>query len=271
VVPSDFNNKNLDGYAEIIFQADVNEKANKGLMNTIDSILEFKETFFSVPFKSKIMYRSTSSFWPRAGSHLLHGASEDYPINDDLAFVAHLPFTSMENLIRRADHGKEIREAGYPRTYSWQSQIVDLARASRQLDKFWSNHSVSTEEPDFLESSFPKVFVDKKLSVTLMSAVKDYKEILQSGDNSVSSESYYDIESISVSTTMNLINQMRLQRDLMISENGLQIRALISENLALQKEIANNKQDIKAIHASFSWKLTRLIREIHKRIKKTKR
>ena len=257
VAPSDFNRKDLDRYQEIVYRAQIDKFGSQSRKQAIDSMSKFKSTFFDMPFTPKVIYRSDSKFWARAGTHTFVESHTDYPLDQDVIFAAHLPFVSFDQLIRRADHGKEVRDAGYAPSFAWQSQMIQSFRESGQLERFWNAHSVNQSPLQDIDTAHPTVVIDERLSKILIAAVKNLK-ISLAQENSKSEENpYVDIESVTLSTAMDLVHQMKDYKDLMISRCNLEIRNLKMESARLRKEADAANTRYAKMQLSLSWRITK--------------
>ena len=262
VAPSDFNKYDLDRYQEIIHRAHIENFDSQSIKQTMDSISSFKATFFDMPFTPKVIYRSDSKLWPKAGTHTLLESQTDYPLDQDVIFAAHLPFISFDQLIRRADHGKEVRDAGYAPTFAWQSQLIQSFRESGELERFWKAHSVSPSSLQDVNTAHPTVVIDERLSDIFILAVKNLKLSL-AGENSKSEENPdVDIESVTLSTAMELIHQMKNYKDLVIARSNLEIRYLKVESARLQKERDVATKRYAKMQSSLSWRITKPARTL---------
>jgi hypothetical protein len=270
VAPRDFQESNFEQYKELTFRAKTDDKLTLDFEEMINAIMNFKASFFDIPFPSKVIYRTSVDSWPIAGCHALVGKSEndEFVLTEDLVFAAHLPFLTRDRLIRRADHGKEIREAGYSRDFAWQSQLVDEMRSLGQLDNFWASHSIDRKNWE-TENLLPQAVRDERLVDTLVSTISTFKENLTTYETQEKDLIDSSRESIGLASGVNAVQRMAEKKDssmaLVASENS----TLRSEKHELEQELLESLVKFERLQKSISWRITKPLRSIHKKIVKS--
>ena len=265
IAPQDFREDDFEQYKELTSRAVIDDTVNQNFEEMISRITNFQASFFDIPFPSKVIYRATVDSWPIAGCHALVGRTEtkEYVLGEEAIFAAHLPFLTRERLIRRADHGKELREAGYSRDFAWQSQIVDEMRSLGQLEKFWNSHSISQ---DYSESGkkLPQAIYDMRLvnalSRTVITFMEDFSKFKNSGENITGSSQ----ERIALSSAVNSVQRMAEKKDLDLSQLRDENFSLRSENQSIQQASFETAKRLESLHKSLSWRLTKPLRSIHR-------
>ena len=265
IAPQDFREDDFEQYKELTSRAVIDDTVNQNFEEMISRITNFQASFFDIPFPSKVIYRATVDSWPIAGCHALVESTEakEYALGEEAIFAAHLPFLTRERLIRRADHGKELREAGYSRDFAWQSQIVDEMRSLGQLEKFWNSHSISQ---DYSESGkkLPQAIYDMRLvnalSRTVITFMEDFSKFKNSGENITGSSQ----ERIALSSAVNSVQRMAEKKDLDLSQLRDENFSLRSENQSIQQASFETAKRLESLHKSLSWRLTKPLRSIHR-------
>ena len=157
VAPTDFVENDFQRYGEIREKAVVNTNFQITHGDFVESIVQGGLNFFEVPFDSKVMFRLPQQSWAGGGSHSLLGVGPEleFKIPEENTFVAHLPFLTLERLIRRAERGETLVKTGYSRDHGWQSQAVYQMQKDGKLDEYWEQNSISTTSSDSV-LSYPK-------------------------------------------------------------------------------------------------------------------
>ena len=265
IAPQDFREDDFEQYKELTSRAVIDGTSDRNFEELISRITNFQASFFDSPFPSKVIYRATIESWPIAGCHALVGMTEtnESALGEEVIFAAHLPFLTRERLIRRADHGKELREAGYPRDFAWQSQVVDEMRSLGQLEKFWNLHSIS---PNYWESEnkLPQAIYDttlvNALSRTVITFMEDFAKF-KNGQENVEGSSQ---EGIALASAVNSVQRMAEQKDLELSQLRDENLSLRNENQTVQQASFETAKRLESLHKSLSWRLTKPLRSIHR-------
>lgn len=265
IAPQDFREDNFEQYMELTSRAVIDGTADKSFEEMISQITNFQASFFDTPFPSKVIYRATVGSWPIAGCHALVGRTEtnESALGEAEIFAAHLPFLTRERLIRRADHGKELREAGYPRDFAWQSQVVDEMRSLGQLEKFWNSHSIS---PNFWESEnkLPQAIYDTRLVNALSRTVNTFTEDFTKFKNDQENIAGSSQESITLASAVNSVQRMAERKDLELSQLRDENFSLRNENRIVKQASLETAKRLESLHKSLSWRLTKPLRSIHR-------
>jgi hypothetical protein len=265
IAPRDFREDDFEQYKELTSRAVIDGTSDRNFEELISRITNFQASFFDAPFPSKVIYRATVESWPIAGCHALVGKTEtnESALGEEVIFAAHLPFLTRERLIRRADHGKELREAGYPRDFAWQSQVVDEMRSLGQLEKFWNSHSIS---PNYWESEnkLPQAIYDTRLvnalSRTVITFMEDFTKFKNGQENIAGSSQ----ESIALASAVNSVQRMAERKDLELSQLRDENFSLRNENRTVQQASFETAKRLESLHKSLSWRLTKPLRSIHR-------
>jgi hypothetical protein len=292
VAPSDFQEGDLDRYRELTHRSVVERSYPEDVEKTIEDIESLTSTFFALEFPSKVIYRTKSKFWAIAGSHAHIGydPTDEHTFGTGEVFAAHLPFLTRDRLIRRAVHGKDLREAGYPKTFGWQSQIVDWMRERDKLEDFWAIHSIN-ESSNQIPQDLPKVVYDQRLVRLFDSTVNRFKDVFDSTKDSEFADANHSTDSVPLSIAVNSIQALTDFTDVLIKEQADQLQTVntqlqtvntqlqtvntqlqteVSKISSLQAEVADLSQQIIRIHASFSWRISAPIRSLHRVVNRAK-
>jgi hypothetical protein len=291
VAPSDFQEDDLDRYQGLTYRSVVERRYPKDVEKTIEDIEALKSTFFALEFPSKVVYRTRSKFWAIAGSHAHIGydPADEHTFDANEVFVAHLPFLTRDRLLRRAVHGRDLREAGYPKTFGWQSQIVDRMQERNKLEDFWAIHSI-IESSNQIRQDLPKVVNDQRLAGLFDSSIEIFKDVIEGTKNSELADAKRFLDSVPLTIAVNSIQALTDFTDALIKERtdqlqtvntqlqtvntqlqtvNTQLQTEVDKTSSLQKEVDDLSQQIFRIHSSFSWRITTPIRSLHRLIKRT--
>jgi hypothetical protein len=179
-----------------------------------------------------------------------------------------LPFLTRDRLIRRADHGKEIREAGYSRDFAWQSQLVDEMRSLGQLDNFWASHSIDRKNWE-TENLLPQAVRDERLVDTLVSTISTFKENLTTYETQEKDLIDSSRESIGLASGVNAVQRMAEKKDSSMALVANENSTLRSEKHELEQELLESLVKFERLQKSISWRITKPLRSIHKKIVKS--
>ncbi len=299
VAPSDFQEGDLDRYRELTYRSVVERSYPKDVEKTIEDIESLTSTFFALEFPSKVIYRTKSKFWAIAGSHAHVGydPTDEHTFDTGEVFVAHLPFLTRDRLLRRAVHGKDLRETGYPKTFGWQSQIVDWMRERDKLEDFWAIHSIN-EISNQIPQDLPKVVNDQRLARLFDSTVKKFRDVFDSTKANEFADSNHFTDSVPLAIAVNSIQALTDFTDVLMKEQtdqlqaantqlqaantqlqaantqlqaaNTQLQAEVAKISSLQAEVADLRQQIIRIHSSFSWRISAPIRSLHRVVNRPK-
>ena len=291
VAPSDFQEDDLDRYQELTYRSVVERSYPKDVEKTIEDIEALNSTFFALEFPSKVVYRTRSKFWAIAGSHAHIGydLADEHTFDTNEVFAAHLPFLTRDRLLRRAVHGKDLREAGYPKTFGWQSQIVDRMQEWNKLEVFWAIHSIN-ESSNQIRQDLPKVVNDQRLAGLFDSTIEIFKDVFRGAKASEIANAKHFPDSVPLAIAVNSIQALTDFTDELIKERTDQLQTVntqlqtvntqlqtvntqleteVDKTSSLQKEVDDLSQQIVRIRSSFSWRITSPIRSLHRAIKRT--
>ena len=299
VAPIDFQESDLDRYQELTYRSVVERGYPKDVERTIEDIESLTSTFFALEFPSKVVYRTRSKFWAIAGSHahIGYNPSDEHTFDTEAVFAAHLPFLTRDRLLRRAVHGKDLREAGYPKTFGWQSQIVDRMRERDKLEDFWAIHSIN-ERSNQIPQDLPKVVNDQRLVRLFDSTVNKFKDVFDSTKANEFTAVKDFTDSVPLAIAVNSIQALTDFTDVLMKEQtdqlqaantqlqaantqlqtantqlqtaNTQLQTAMGKTSSLQAEVADLSQQMIRIHSSLSWRITAPVRSLHRLIKRSK-
>ena len=262
VAPANFVENDFQRYEELCEKAVVTPNFVMTHEDFVDSIVQGGLNFFEVPFPSKIIFRLPLDLWPESGSHAIIGMDEnkEFKINEELTFVAHLPFLTRERLIRRAERGKTLVNSGYPRNRGWQSQVVNYMQAQGRLDEYWKRNSIPIDTSN-AELSLPKTIKDDRLAPVLSAAVAEFLPTLEILDSYNLNQEMNCKSEVTITQSIEALRKMSLHKQSKLSNVQTHIHNLDNRILALQAEREE-------LFNSLSWRLTRFLRIGHGKLRK---